>query len=186
VLGVERQREAEIGVKRALVELVEQHRADAVERWVVEDHAGENALGHDLDARLGPDLACQAGAQADGLADRLAERFGHALGGGAGGEPARLQDQDLAAVKPRLVKERERHARRLAGPGRGDEHGAGPRRERAFERVQHGVDGQGGVEMHGGGISVQTERLAMMSSSHPLIPRTTTVRIEPPTRKGTP
>ena len=39
-LRVEREREAEIGVERALVELVEQHRRDALERGIVEDHAG--------------------------------------------------------------------------------------------------------------------------------------------------
>ncbi len=38
-LRVERQREAKVGVERALVELVEQHRGDAVERGIVEDHA---------------------------------------------------------------------------------------------------------------------------------------------------
>ena len=55
-LRVERQREAEIGVEGALVELVEQHRRDALERRIVEDHAGEHALGDDLDARPAPIL----------------------------------------------------------------------------------------------------------------------------------
>ena len=55
LLRVERQREAEIGIERALVELVEQHRGDAVERGIVEDHAREHALGDDLDAGLRSD-----------------------------------------------------------------------------------------------------------------------------------
>ena len=38
-LHVARQREAEIGIERALVEFVEQHRGDAVELGIVEDHA---------------------------------------------------------------------------------------------------------------------------------------------------
>ena len=52
LLRVARQREAEIGIERALVEFVEQHRGDAVERRIVEDHAGEHALGDDFDAGL--------------------------------------------------------------------------------------------------------------------------------------
>ena len=38
-LGVERQRQAEVDVERALVELVEEHRDDARERRVGEDQA---------------------------------------------------------------------------------------------------------------------------------------------------
>ena len=38
-LRVARQRQAEIGIERALVKFVEQHRGDAVERRIVEDHA---------------------------------------------------------------------------------------------------------------------------------------------------
>ena len=40
LLRVERQRQAEVGVERALVELVEQDPCDAFERRIVEDHAG--------------------------------------------------------------------------------------------------------------------------------------------------
>jgi hypothetical protein len=51
LLQVARQRQPEVGIERALVELVEQHRGNAVERRVVEHHAGEHALGHHLDPR---------------------------------------------------------------------------------------------------------------------------------------
>ncbi len=44
LLHVARQREAEIGIERALVEFVEQHRGDAVEHRIVEDEPGENRL----------------------------------------------------------------------------------------------------------------------------------------------
>ncbi len=49
---LERQREAQIGVERALVELVEDHAADAVELGVGLQAAGEDAFGDDLDAGL--------------------------------------------------------------------------------------------------------------------------------------
>ena len=50
LLRIARQRKAEIGIERALVEFVEQHRRDALERRIVEDQPREDALGDDLDA----------------------------------------------------------------------------------------------------------------------------------------
>ena len=55
----------EVGVERALVELVEQHRADAGKLGIVEDHAGEDALGDDLDAGLRPGFRDHPRAQSD-------------------------------------------------------------------------------------------------------------------------
>ncbi len=123
-LRVERQRQPEIGVERALVEFVEQHRRDALERRIVEDHAGEHALGDDLDARAGRDQTLQAHAQADRLSDLFIKRRGHAGRGGAGGEPARLEQEEFFPRRPRLVEERQRDARRLARAGRSDQHRA--------------------------------------------------------------
>ena len=70
---------------------------------IVEHHAGEHALGDDLDARPARHLRAEAHAIADGLADLLAERRRHARGRGARREPARLQHDDLLARRPRLV-----------------------------------------------------------------------------------
>ncbi len=104
LLRVERQRETEIGVERALMELVEQHRRNAVERGIVENHARENALGDDFDAGARRNQTLQTHTQADRLADLLAERSSHARGGGARGKPARLQHDDLARLGERLVQ----------------------------------------------------------------------------------
>ena len=79
------------------MEFVEQHRRDAVERRIVEDHPREHALSDDLDAGARRDQALQPHPQANGLADRLAEARGHALGGGARRQPAWLQHDDLAS-----------------------------------------------------------------------------------------
>ena len=72
LLGVKREREAEIGVERALMELVEQHRRDPLERGIIENLPREHALGDDLDACALRDKALQAHAQADRLADFFA------------------------------------------------------------------------------------------------------------------
>ena len=96
-LRVARQREPEIGIERALMKFVEQHRGDAVQFGIVEDLPRENAFGDDLDARRARDLRAETHAIADGLADVLAQRLRHAFGAGARRDPARLQHDDLLA-----------------------------------------------------------------------------------------
>ncbi len=123
-LRVERQSEAKIGVERALVEFVEQHRSDAFERWIIKDHPCEDALGDDFDPRLGRDERLHSHPEADSLADLFAERRGHSLCGGAGRESARLQEQHLAVMQKRKVDQCKRHAGRLAGAWRSHQHGA--------------------------------------------------------------
>jgi len=104
------------------VEFVEQHRRDALERGIIEDHVGEDALGHDLDAGLTGDLGPEANPVTDRVANGLAQRLGHAIGGGARGKPARFQDQDFAFLPPALLRQHQRHARGLAGAGRRNQH----------------------------------------------------------------
>ena len=68
--------------------------------WIVEDHAGEDALGDDEDARLLRDPAFHAHRIADDAADLLAEEAGHATSRRACRQPARLQQQDRAVAAP--------------------------------------------------------------------------------------
>ena len=72
--GVERQGQGQVGVEVPLVELVEDHEADAGERRILLEAAGEDALGHDLDAGAGPGAALVPGAVAHGPADLLAQQ----------------------------------------------------------------------------------------------------------------
>ena len=123
-LRVERQRQSEVGVERALVELVEQHARDAVECGIVEDLPCEHAFGDDLDAGLRRNQALEPHAQADRPANLFAQGRSHARGGGAGGEAARLEHDQAAALRPGLFHQRQRNARGLAGAGRGDQHRA--------------------------------------------------------------
>jgi hypothetical protein len=67
--AVEREGQSKIGVERALVELVEQHCADFGKPRILENHAGEHALGDDLDARLRSRLGHHPRTQADARAD---------------------------------------------------------------------------------------------------------------------
>src|SRR5204863_9530028 len=96
LLRVTREREAEIGVKRALVEFVEQHRHDALQLGIIEDQAREYAFGDNLNAGLRRHFGAETHAQAHGIADVLAERLRHAVRGGARRNPAWLQHEDFA------------------------------------------------------------------------------------------
>ena len=140
LLHVAGEREPKVGVKRALVEFVEQHRADALQHRVVEHEPRENALGDDLDAGLARNFRAKAHPQADRLADAFAERIRHALCRGARGKPARLQHQDAPAFGPGFFGENQRHARRLAGAGWRDQNGGVARTQRFGEFRQRGVD----------------------------------------------
>ena len=150
LLRVAGERQAEVGVERALVELVEQDGGDAVEGRVGEHKAREHAFGHHLDAGCPRDLGAEPDTVADGRADRLAQRRRHARGGGAGGEPARLEHDDLSVPRPRLLGQHERNPRRLAGAGRRDQDGGARRAQGRGELWQHLVDRQRPVEAHRG------------------------------------
>ena len=141
LLHVAGERKAEIGVERALVELVEEDGSDAVERRILEHQAGEDAFGHDLDAGRPGNLGAETDAVAHGRADRLPERRRHARRGGPGGEPARLEHQDFLVPCPFLRGEDERHPRRLAGAGRGDQNRRDACSQGGGQLRQRGVDG---------------------------------------------
>ncbi len=149
----------EVGIERAFVKFVEQHGGDAGQFGIVEDLPRENALGDDLDPRRARNLRAEADAVADGLAGALAERPRHPFGAGAGRDPPRLQHDDLLAVQPGRIEQRQRHPRGLAGAGRRHQDGGVVGRERAPEFIEHRVDRKWGVEAAG------QWRLASMRSS---------------------
>ena len=125
------------------MEFVEQDGRDALQRGIVKDHPGEDALGHDLDAGFCGNARLQAHAQAHRLADALAQRLGHALRGGARRQPAWLEQDDLAALCERLAQQDERDTRRLARAGRCHHHEPCRVEKRGAQGVEHLVDGQG-------------------------------------------
>ena len=151
-LAVERQGKPQIGIERALVELVEQHRADAGKLGIVKDHAGKDALGDDLDARPRPRFRDHPRAQADPLPDGLGQGVRHALRGCPRGNAARFQHQDLGGAEPAFVHQREGHARRLASARRGHEHGRCARGQGVAQFVQGGVNRERCGKLHGGCI----------------------------------
>ena len=147
-LDVEREREAEVGVERALVELVEDHEPRVGELRVREDAAREEPLREDEDARLARGPALEPDVVADETAEGVAREVGHPPRRGARGHPARLEEEDRPSREPRFVEERERDGRRLARAGRRDENRRRSRRERAAKLRQGFGDRQAG-EFHG-------------------------------------
>ena len=128
-LHVAGKRQAEVGVERALVELVEHHGGDAHERGIVENETGEYALGHDFDPGRARDLGGETDAVADGHADRLAQCRRHARGGGTGGEPARRKHEDF--LSPAQASPASTSGTRVVLPAPG-----GATRTATFRRAQ--------------------------------------------------
>ena len=145
-LRVAGQRQPHVGVQRTLVEFVEQHGGHAGQFGVVDDLAREDTLGDDLDAGVARDLRAEADAVADGVADALAERLRHPFGAGAGGDAPRLQHDDLFALQPRRIQQRQRHPRGLAGARRRHQHRGIAARQRLRDVAEHVVDREGRVE----------------------------------------
>lgn len=85
---VERQRQTEVAIQRALMRLVEQNGGDATKFGIVDRHAGEDSLSNDEDTRCRRLAGIHAHGVANGLADLLAEEIRHATGGRARRETA--------------------------------------------------------------------------------------------------
>lgn len=121
-LGVQGEGKPQIGLQRALVELVEDHPRHALEAGILLDEAQEHPLGEHFQAGGGGDAGLLPDAQPHGRPHRLAE----ARGEPAGGEPRRgaagFEQQPAAAERG---QEGRRHPARLAGAGFGHQQAAG-------------------------------------------------------------
>jgi hypothetical protein len=125
-LHVERQRQPEIRIQRALVKFVEDHGGDPGQFGIVEDHSREHAFRHHLDpcARRNPGV--EPHPVTDRLADDFPEQGCHPPARSPRCQPSWFEQNDPAVAAPVLVQQVERHQRRLAGAGRGRKHGAPP------------------------------------------------------------
>jgi hypothetical protein len=148
-LHVERQRQAEIGIKRALMKLIEQNGGDMLEAGIVQDHAGEDTRGHDFDAGAGGHLRAHPHPQPHGRAELFAKRGRKASGRGPRGQPARFKHDQLTVGGPGLCGEDQRHPRCLAGPGRGHQDRRLPVSQCGHKLGEHRIDGQRRSELHG-------------------------------------
>ena len=121
--ALDREREAEVGVDAAFVEFVEDEETDALERGILEPHAGEDAFGHHLDSRFGRNPRVETNPMSDGPTDRLSDGIRHAPCRRTRRDSPRLQHDDLPPREPRLVEELERDDRRLPRTGWRLKHG---------------------------------------------------------------
>ena len=125
------------------MKLVENHGGGARQRRIGENAPREQAVGYDFDAGVARDLAVNAGGKPDHAAERGSGLPRHPLSRHARRDPARLKQEDAPRC-PRLIGERERGARRLAGAGRRGEYGAVPCGQRRSQRGQRRIDRQRG------------------------------------------
>src|SRR4029079_10979381 len=138
----ERERQPDIALQMALVKLVEDHHADAVEDRIALKPARQHALGHDFQSGRRAYFAVATRTVSDQSAHGVAEQFSDARCRGAGGDAARLEHHDDLIAEPRRGKECRRHQRRLSGAGWCLKHGAGVRRQRVDDRREDRLDRQ--------------------------------------------
>jgi hypothetical protein len=154
--ALEGERQAEVGVETALVELVEDHRADPLQRRVRLEHPGEDALGDHLDAGVRPHPRVHPHTVAGGAAGPLAQEPRHPLRGGARCEAAWLQHHDPRAGEPPLAQERQGNACRLPRARWRLEDGGAPFAQHAAQLGNGGFDGKVAHGARGGLRSVQS------------------------------
>ena len=128
----------------AFVELVEDHRAHAVQARVVLDHPGQDAFGDHLDAGPRRDLMVKADAVADRLPDPFAALRRHESRRGTRRHPARLQHDDAAPLQPGRIQQRQRHPRGLAGTRRRFQHQPRVLGEAVADLRHQNIDGEFG------------------------------------------
>ena len=139
---IEGERKAQVRLQAALVELIEDHRRDALERGIILQPARQHPLRQHLQAGRGRDARVLAHAVTDGAAHRLAQGLRHALRHRPRREAARLEHQQALAGRPRTLEQRQRHHRALARPGGRLEHRRGCAVQGGDERGQRRIDGQ--------------------------------------------
>ena len=135
------QREREIAVEVALVELVDDHAAHAPELGVAEQPPRQHTLGDQLDPGRGARLAIEAHLVADLTAEPDAALLRDPRRGQPCGEPPGLEN-DVVPVDHARVDQRAGHARRLACARRCDEHAGRRSRTAVTSCGQNVVDRQ--------------------------------------------
>jgi len=142
--SIKGEREAEIGVEAALVELVEQYRRDARQFRVVEKHTGEDTLGDDFDTGF----RAHAAIEPDAMKPTVSPIFSPSVTAirCAAARAARRRGSSMTMRPSRrhfASRRRQRHARGLAGAGRRDEYGAIASLQCVEEAGECVVDGEG-------------------------------------------
>jgi hypothetical protein len=136
------QGQGQVALQVALVELVDDHGADAGQDRVGHELAREHALGDEADPRARADRAVEADLVADGVTHALATLLGHALRGHARSQPARLQHHHVAVAGQPGVEQGGRDARGLARARGRDQHRVAALAQRCEQVAEHLVDGQ--------------------------------------------
>ena len=99
-----------IGSEAALMKLVEDHDVDTVKGGILDQHTGENAFGHHLDAGITAHLGLKPHAITHRLANGFTEHGCHTGGYLAGGYTARFEHHNLA-LRGQLLQHRQREKR---------------------------------------------------------------------------
>jgi hypothetical protein len=134
------QGKGQVRLEVALVELVEEHRAHAIEARRGKEHAGEGALGDEANPGPWRPHILEADAVAHPLAEGFFQLVGDPTGGEARGEAARLQDEDLPGEPG--VEERPRGTGGLPCAGGGFQHQGGALAQGSDQLREEGIDGE--------------------------------------------
>ena len=112
-----------IAIETSFMEFVEQHRRDVLKARIVLDDAREHPFGDHFNYGFLRDFGVHPHPITNTLPGAFTKQLSHAGCRCPCCEPARLQNQYLAALSPRRIPQRKRNQGRLARSRWGDEDG---------------------------------------------------------------
>lgn len=136
------ERQADVGVDRALVKFVEHDDGDTVEHGVTSEAPGENALGDNEDAGASTRLLLEAHLKTDGATEFFTALSRHRCSRGTGGHTAGLEQQKLAVAHQARIEQGRGQACGFTRPGRGLDDDGVVASQRSDDRGQDVVDWQ--------------------------------------------
>ncbi len=175
---VERQRQTQVALEVAFVELVEDDESHTGELGIVLQSAGQDTLRHDLDPGATARATFVPGPEADQPPHLLTHEVRHPSGGRPGGEAAGFEHHDAPARQPRFVDQAQRHDGGLAGPRLRLQHCRAVPRQGVPELGDAGLDRQLGAAgrpgAHGRRPSISTTSSSISAADTPTATRPST------------
>ena len=136
------QRQREVGVERALVELVEHHDVHVLQEGVVLEAAREQPLREHLDARVRGGPILEADAVADLMPEAPALLRSDASRRRSGSHPAGLEQGDATRRRQPRGQQCGRHPGGLARARGSDQHRSSVLAQGGDDIGEHGIDGE--------------------------------------------
>ncbi len=160
-------RQADIGLKATLVELVEQNRPVSLQLRIADQQSGQHPFGDDFQPGVRAHFGVEPHSIADRFSDRLVQCCGQPMGSGSGRQPPWLEHEELLPRQPGRIQQGQRHTGGLTSPRRGSQQSVASLRQCLSQLREHIFNWQ---TVHARVRHDATVAEATTRSHHPRVP----------------